>query len=179
MVDVVLIFGLISLGAVWLKGKADTVTTASAVLLAWAGVNAFGWRGFSWDWAQVPWYLGLTLLLGGAFTWWFRDRLSASGIKEPLDLVALWGWGVIQQAVLISFLALVNPWLAVAVFVVVHLPNIPLAVATLLGGTASVAIASWFGEPSVFVAGTAHALLSLWLRDFLHIDMGVGRSYDG
>lgn len=177
-VTVVLLFGLLALGAVWLKGKADQATTASAVLLAWTGVASYGWQGFTWDWEQAMWYGALASAMIAGFSLYYRDRLLKGPLsKNILDLAALWGWGVVQQTVLLSFLALVNPWLAVAVFTVVHLPNVPLAVATLLGGGASVAIAAHFSGPSVLVAGTAHMLLSLWLRDFLNLPMGVGRSY--
>lgn len=173
-----LIFGVLSLGAVWFKGKLDTVVTTSAVLFAWYGVAHFGWPSFTWSWNQALWYLGLTVALAGVFTVVFRRQAGTPAIKPIQDYVALLGWGTIQQVVLLSFMTQVSPWLAVAIFSVVHMPNLPLTVVTLLGGASSVAIMLHFGYPAVLVAGVSHALLSFYLRDVLNLEMGVGISYD-
>lgn len=173
-----LIFSVCALGAVWARGRLDTVATTAAVLLAWRGVESFGWQGIGWSWQQAGWYGLLTVVMAAALGYFYRDELRFQGWKTPQDLLALGLWGVVQQGVLLSYLALVNPWLAVAIFAVVHWPNRLLATVTLVGGGASVAIAAYFGEPCILAAGLSHALLSWWLRDWLGAEMGVGEGYE-
>lgn len=173
----ILIFFACALGAVWARGRLDTVATAAAVLIAWRGVELFGWVGLGWSWDQAGWYGLLTVVMAVVLGYLYRDDLRFRGWKPPQDLIALGVWGVVQQTVLLSYLALVNPWLAVAIFTVVHWPNRLLSAVTLVGGGVSVAIASYFGEPCILAAGLAHSLLSWWIRDWIGSDMGVGRGY--
>lgn len=172
-----LIFAAAALAAVWAKGRLDQAATTLAVLLAWAGVNRYDWIGWAWDWQQAGVYGLLAVVLLLAIGWVFRDDLEFRGGKSALDYISLVVWGVIQQAVLLGWLAQENPVLAVAIFAAVHLPNLTLFVVTGIGGAASVAIAAQFGVPAILPAGLLHAGLSFYLRDWLGIEMGVGRSY--
>lgn len=172
-----LIFAAASLAAVWAKGRLDQAATTLAVLLAWAGVNRHDWIGWHWSWPQAQLYGMLAVVLLLAIGWVFRDDLEFRGGKGALDYISLVGWGTIQQTVLLGWLAQENPVFAVAIFAVVHLPNPTLFVVTLVGGAASVAIATQFGVPAILPAGMLHAGLSWFLRDWLGVNMGVGRSY--
>lgn len=173
----IFIFAIAALSAVWAKGRLDQAATTLAVLLAWAGVNEMGWVGWGWDWRQAGVYL---ILMGGMALRLYargRDEFYYRGGKPWVDYVALVAFALVQQGVLLGWLAQVNPVLAVAVFAIVHIPNPALFAVTLVGGAASVGIAAHFGEPSILAAGLAHSGLSWWLRDWLGVDMGVGRSY--
>lgn len=172
-----LIFAAAALAAVWSRGRLDQAATTLAVLLAWAGVNGYDWIGWSWDWKQAGVYGLLAVVLFLAIGWFYRDDLRYRGGKPAADYIALGVWGIIQQAVLLGWMAQVNPVLAVAVFALVHMPNPTLFVVTAIGGAASVAIATQFGAPAILPAGLLHAGLSWFLRDWLGVDMGVGRGY--
>lgn len=172
-----LIFAAAALSAMWAKGRLDQAATTLAVLLAWAGVNGYDWIGWSWDWKQAGVYGLLAVVLFLAIGWFYRDDLRYRGGKPAADYIALGVWGIIQQAVLLGWMAQVNPVLAVAVFALVHMPNPTLFVVTAIGGAASAAIAVQFGVPAILPAGLLHAGLSWFLRDFAGIDMSVGRSY--
>lgn len=173
----IFIFAAAALSSVWAKGRLDQAATALAVLLAWRGVSARGWVGWGWDWQQAGLYAVLAVVLITSIGWFYRDDRFYRGGKPWVDYIALGMWGVIQQTVLLGWLAQVNPVLAVIVFAVVHIPNPTLFVVTAVGGAASVAIATQFGAPAILPAGLLHAGLSLFLRDFVGIDMSVGRSY--
>lgn len=168
------IFAVAAFGAVWARGKLDTVATAAAVLIAYGGAASMGWIGWAWSWEQAGWYAVLTVGLAGALGIVYRDRLAWRGVKLAQDYVALVAWGVIQQSVLLGWLAQINPWIAVVVFAVVHWPNRLLAAVTLAGGCASVVIAHHYGEPCIIAAGLAHAALSWFIRDVAGVSMCVG-----
>lgn len=161
----------------WARGRLDQAATTLAVLLAWSGVNEMGWIGWQWDWQQAGVYALLAVVLITAIGWFYRDDLWYRGGKPWIDYVALGIWGVVQETVLLSWMAMVSPVAAVAIFFMVHLPNKRLSAVTLIGGASSVAIATQFGAPCVLAAGLAHSIISLFLRDFLGWNMGVGRSY--
>lgn len=174
-----LIFGGFALAAVWATGKLDQAVTTIAVLMAWRGLDAHGWIGWSWSWQQAGWYAVLAavmvFLLSRAYDKQIEQHETET--KPVLDYLALGAWGVVQQGVLLGFLAAVHPVAGVLIFAVVHLPNPLLTTVTLVAGAASVAIASHFGEPSILVAGLAHAAMSVYIRDVIGADMGVGRGY--
>lgn len=174
-----LIFAGVALAAVWATGRLDQAATTLAVLLAWRGVSSHGWIGWSWSWQQVWWYSVLAavmvLLLSRAYDKQIEQHETEG--KPVLDYAALVVWGVVQQGVLLGYMSEAHPVLGVLVFAVVHLPNPILTVVTLVGGSASVFIASQFGEPSILAAGLAHAGLSWFIRDVIGADMGVGRGY--
>lgn len=174
-----LIFAGVALAAVWATGRLDQAATTIAVLLAWRGLDAHDWIGWSWSWQQAGWYAVLAVvmifLLSRAYDKEIEQHETER--KPVLDYLALGAWGVVQQGVLLGYLAEEHRVAGVLVFALVHLPNPLLTVVTLVGGAASVAIASHFGEPSILVAGASHAVMSVYLRDVIGADMGVGRSY--
>lgn len=171
------IFTAAALAAVWATGRLDQAATALAVFLAWFGMQEQGWIGWGFELGQSWAYLALAIGLVGVMGTRFYDDLRFRGWKPPIDYIALVAWGVIQQAVLLGWLAQVHPVLAVVVFAAPHLPNPTLTAVTLVGGAGVVWISAQFGEPSILMAGLLHAGLSFFLRDWLGVDMGVGRSY--
>lgn len=174
-----LLFGSFALAAVWSRGRLDQAATALAVLLAWRGLEAHGWVGWTWNGAQAGWYALLAVFVTLALVWlyWSEIERHRTETKPLLDYAALIAWGVVQQGVLLGYMAQVHAVAAVLIFAVVHLPNRLLTGVTLVGGAASVWIAGQFGAAAILPAGLAHAALSWFIRDVIGADMGVGRGY--
>lgn len=174
-----LIFAGFAIAAAWTTGRLDQVVTTIAVILAWRGLDSHGWIGWSWDWQQAGWYAVLAAVMIFLLSRAYDKKIEQheTETKTVLDYLSLGAWGVVQQGVLLGYLAAVHPVAGVLIFSLVHLPNPLLTVVTLAGGAASVAIASHFGEPSILVAGLAHAAMSVYIRGVIGADMGVGRSY--
>lgn len=174
-----IIFAVAALGAVWSRGRLDQASTSLAVLIAYFGLQGQGWIGFAWSWEQAGWYSLLAVVMAVVLFLSNRDDFWYRGGKPWVDYAALGIWGVVQQGVLLGWLAQVSPVLSVLIFAALHIPNKLLFIVTLVGGAASVCIASQFGTPSILVAGLFHAATSWFLRDWLGAEMAVGRSYDG
>lgn len=174
-----IIFAGAALAAVWTTGRLDQVATTIAVILAWRGLDAHGWIGWVWHWNQAGLYLLLTLVMIFLLSRAYDKEIDQheTETKPVLDYLSLGVWSAVQQGVLLGYMAEVSPVAGVLIFSLVHLPNPLLTVVTLVGGAASVFIASHFGEPSILVAGLAHAAMSVYIRDVIGADMGVGRSH--
>ena len=165
--------------ALWTRSYPQWISIAFAL---WLASEMFEWRELEWVWSGFAylWILLVGLMLARISPYYVGDRIKTD------DLLLYPGWAAIQLILLMAVIApqFSSDWAGAItcglIFMLLHIPNLFLMLATGLWGFLCVWVMYYIGF-NPFYAALAHGIggsvIQAWLDDDVTGSWKVGLSY--